>query len=104
MNRAPTQKRIADLRAPIRRHDRPSSPPVGPIPRGLQRRLPISSNLSRDLEASNDTHKFESRYNYRLIAAWPVGREIYRQRSPIHFLEKLNCPIIFFQGDRKSTR
>ncbi len=51
-----------------------------------------------DLEASNDTHKFESRYNYRLIAPWPEGRELYRQRSPIHFLEKLNCPIIFFQG------
>lgn len=51
-----------------------------------------------DLEASNDTHKFESRYNYRLIAPWPEGRQVYRQRSPIFFLEKLNCPIIFFQG------
>jgi dipeptidyl aminopeptidase/acylaminoacyl peptidase len=51
-----------------------------------------------DLEASNDTHKFESRYNYQLVAPWPEGREVYRQRSPIHFSQKLNCPIIFFQG------
>jgi dipeptidyl aminopeptidase/acylaminoacyl peptidase len=51
-----------------------------------------------DLEASNDTHKFESRYNYSLIAPWPAGREVYRARSPLFALERLNCPIIFFQG------
>jgi dipeptidyl aminopeptidase/acylaminoacyl peptidase len=51
-----------------------------------------------DLEASNDTHKFESRYNYSLIAPWPEGREAYRTRSPLFALDRLNCPIIFFQG------
>ena len=51
-----------------------------------------------DLEASEETHKFESRYNHELIAPFPEGREIYRQRSPIHSLHRLNCPIIFFQG------
>ncbi|HUK83254.1 MAG TPA: S9 family peptidase [Verrucomicrobiae bacterium] len=51
-----------------------------------------------DLAASNDTHKFESRYNCSLIAPWPEGREVYRTRSPLFALDRLNCPIIFFQG------
>ena len=51
-----------------------------------------------DLETSNDTHKFESRYNYRLVAPWPEGREIYHARSPLHHCDRLNCPVIFFQG------
>lgn len=51
-----------------------------------------------DLEASNDTHKFESRYNYGLIAPWPAGRDIYHARSPLRHLDQLNCPVIFFQG------
>jgi dipeptidyl aminopeptidase/acylaminoacyl peptidase len=51
-----------------------------------------------DLEASNDTHKFESRYNYRLIAPWPEGRQVYHDRSPLRHADKLNCPVIFFQG------
>jgi dipeptidyl aminopeptidase/acylaminoacyl peptidase len=51
-----------------------------------------------DLEASNETHKFESRYNYRLVAPWPKGREIYHERSPLRHADRLNCPVIFFQG------
>ncbi len=51
-----------------------------------------------DLEASNDTHKFESRYNDRLVAPWPAGREIYHARSPLRHCDRLNCPVIFFQG------
>ncbi|MEI6083676.1 MAG: S9 family peptidase [Verrucomicrobiota bacterium] len=51
-----------------------------------------------DLEASNDTHKFESRYNYRLIAPWPAGAGIYHSRSPLRHCDRLNCPVIFFQG------
>jgi dipeptidyl aminopeptidase/acylaminoacyl peptidase len=52
-----------------------------------------------DLEAlARDTHKFESRYLDRLIGPYPQCRERYRQRSPIHFAERLSCPVIFFQG------
>jgi dipeptidyl aminopeptidase/acylaminoacyl peptidase len=51
-----------------------------------------------DLQASNDTHKFESRYNYRLIAPWPEGQQVYHDRSPLRHADKLNCPAIFFQG------
>jgi dipeptidyl aminopeptidase/acylaminoacyl peptidase len=45
-----------------------------------------------------DTHKFESRYLDRLVAPYPEGAEIYRERSPINFTDGLACPVIFFQG------
>jgi dienelactone hydrolase len=52
-----------------------------------------------DLERlAQDTHKFESRYLDRLIAPYPGGAAIYRARSPIHFADRLSCPLIFFQG------
>jgi dipeptidyl aminopeptidase/acylaminoacyl peptidase len=52
-----------------------------------------------DLEAlARDTHKFESRYLDWLIGKWPEAAERYRERSPIHHVDKLNCPVIFFQG------
>ena len=45
-----------------------------------------------------DTHKFESRYNDSLIGPYPDAKAIYRERSPIHFTDRLSCPIILFQG------
>ncbi len=52
-----------------------------------------------DLEAmTRDTHKFESRYLDRLIGVYPAEKEIYHQRSPINFTDKLDCPVIFLQG------
>jgi dipeptidyl aminopeptidase/acylaminoacyl peptidase len=52
-----------------------------------------------DLEAlSIDTHKFESRYSDRLVGPFPEARELYRERSPIHFTDRLSAPVIFFQG------
>jgi dipeptidyl aminopeptidase/acylaminoacyl peptidase len=45
-----------------------------------------------------DTHKFESRYTQRLVAPWPEGQAVYRARSPIHHVERLTRPVIFFQG------
>jgi dipeptidyl aminopeptidase/acylaminoacyl peptidase len=52
-----------------------------------------------DLEAlARDTHKFESRYLDRLVGPWPEAAALYRARSPIHHVDRLSCPIIFFQG------
>jgi dipeptidyl aminopeptidase/acylaminoacyl peptidase len=52
-----------------------------------------------DLEAlARDTHKFESRYLDKLIGPYPERRDLYTQRSPIHFTERLSCPMILFQG------
>jgi dipeptidyl aminopeptidase/acylaminoacyl peptidase len=52
-----------------------------------------------DAEAlARDTHKFESRYLDRLIGPWPDAAELYRQRSPIHFTDRLSCPVILLQG------
>ncbi len=52
-----------------------------------------------DVEAlARDTHKFESRYLDNLIGPYPEQRELYLQRSPIHFTDQLNCPLILFQG------
>ena len=52
-----------------------------------------------DLEAlAKDTHKFESRYLDRLIGPYPERRDLYVERSPIHFTDRLNCPMILFQG------
>jgi dipeptidyl aminopeptidase/acylaminoacyl peptidase len=52
-----------------------------------------------DLEAlETDSHKFEARYNHGLIGPYPQRRDLYRARSPIHFTDRLSCPIILFQG------
>jgi dipeptidyl aminopeptidase/acylaminoacyl peptidase len=52
-----------------------------------------------DLEVlQKDTHKFEARYNDTLIGPYPEARDVYLARSPIHFTERLSCPIILFQG------
>jgi dipeptidyl aminopeptidase/acylaminoacyl peptidase len=52
-----------------------------------------------DLEMlATDTHKFESRYLDGLVAPYPAGRQIYRDRSPIHHLDQLSCPMLILQG------
>lgn len=52
-----------------------------------------------DLEAIlQDTHKFESRYPDNLVGRYPEKKDVYRERSPIHFTERLSAPMIFLQG------
>jgi dipeptidyl aminopeptidase/acylaminoacyl peptidase len=47
---------------------------------------------------ARDTHKFESRYLDGLIGPYPQAAHTYRERSPIHFAERLRSPVILFQG------
>ena len=52
-----------------------------------------------DAEAlAKETHKFESRYLDGLMGPYPEKRQIYAERSPINFTDRLSCPVIFFQG------
>lgn len=52
-----------------------------------------------DLEAlAKETHKFESRYLDSLIGTYPEEQDLYKERSPVHNVEQLSCPVIFFQG------
>lgn len=52
-----------------------------------------------DLEAlARDTHKFEAHYLDSLVGEYPAQQAVYHQRSPIHHIEQLNCPVIFLQG------
>jgi dipeptidyl aminopeptidase/acylaminoacyl peptidase len=52
-----------------------------------------------DLAAlARDTHKFESRYLDWLIGPYPLERQTYAERSPIHHVDRLSVPVIFFQG------
>ena len=45
-----------------------------------------------------DTHKFESRYLDSLIGPYPEAAETYRERSPIHYADRIRAPVILFQG------
>jgi dipeptidyl aminopeptidase/acylaminoacyl peptidase len=46
-----------------------------------------------------DTHKFEAHYSDSLLGPLPEAAEIYRERSPIFFADKIQDPIIVFQGE-----
>ena len=52
-----------------------------------------------ELEAmAKETHKFESRYLDSMIGPYPERRDLYIERSPLHFVDQLSAPVIFLQG------
>ena len=52
-----------------------------------------------DLEIlAGDTHKFESRYMDGLVGPYPAMADRYRQRSPVHYLDEISCPVLILQG------
>ena len=52
-----------------------------------------------DLETFvRDTHKFESRYCDGLVGPYPEAIDVYRARSPVHFLDRVSSPVILLQG------
>ena len=53
-----------------------------------------------DLEAlARDTHKFEKHYMDRLVGPYPQERDLYAERSPIHRVDRISCPMLVLQGD-----
>lgn len=47
---------------------------------------------------TRDTHKFEARYNDRLVGPYPQAEALYKERSPIEHLDGFDEPIILLQG------
>jgi dipeptidyl aminopeptidase/acylaminoacyl peptidase len=45
-----------------------------------------------------ETHKFESRYLDSIIGPYPEQAELYRARSPVHFADRLERPLLLLQG------
>jgi len=53
-----------------------------------------------DLEqfGQGDTHKFELRYEHTLVGPYPEQADLYRERSPIHFVDRISTPMLVLQG------
>jgi dipeptidyl aminopeptidase/acylaminoacyl peptidase len=53
-----------------------------------------------DLEqfAGGETHKFELEYEHTLIGPYPEQAAVYRERSPIHFADRISTPMLVLQG------
>ncbi len=47
---------------------------------------------------AEDTHKFESRYLDGLIGPYPETAARWRERSPIHYADRIRAAVILFQG------
>jgi dipeptidyl aminopeptidase/acylaminoacyl peptidase len=46
-----------------------------------------------------ETHKFEAFYSYSMLGPLPQAADIYRERSPIFFADKISDPLAVFQGE-----
>ena len=52
-----------------------------------------------DVEALElDTHKFESHYSDTLVGPYPERADLYRERSPVHFVDRVERPMLLLQG------
>ncbi len=53
-----------------------------------------------DLEqfGGGETHKFELEYEHTLVGPYPEAAELYRERSPIHFVDRISTPMLVLQG------
>jgi len=53
-----------------------------------------------DLEqfAGGETHKFELEYEHTLVGPYPERADVYQERSPIHFTDRITTPMLVLQG------
>ena len=57
-----------------------------------------SYGVSNQFGLLMDTHKFEERYSFWLLGELPEAADVYRQRSPVFHADKIQDPILVFQG------
>jgi dipeptidyl aminopeptidase/acylaminoacyl peptidase len=55
--------------------------------------------VSNQFTLAAETHKFEARYSDTLLGPLPEAADIYRERSPIFFVDQIKDPIAIFQGE-----
>ena len=55
--------------------------------------------VSNQFTLAADTHKFEARYLDTMLGPLPEAAQVYRERSPIFFADRIVDPIAVFQGD-----
>ncbi|HEY7293822.1 MAG TPA: S9 family peptidase, partial [Dehalococcoidia bacterium] len=55
--------------------------------------------VSNQFTLVQDTHKFEERYSDSLLGPLPEAADLYRERSPVFHADRMQDPIIVFQGD-----
>ena len=53
-----------------------------------------------DLEqfGGGETHKFELQYEFTLVGPYPERADLYKERSPIHFTDRISTPMLVLQG------
>lgn len=52
-----------------------------------------------DLEKmTEESAKFESRYHETLVGPYPAWKKKYIERSPIHFVKNIHCPVLLLHG------
>ncbi len=55
--------------------------------------------VSNQFALAAETHKFEAHYTDSLIGILPTAADLYRERSPIYFANKIKRPMAIFQGE-----
>lgn len=55
--------------------------------------------VSNQFTLAAETHKFEAHYSDSLIGPLPVASDLYYQRSPIFFVDKIKDPVAIYQGE-----
>jgi dipeptidyl aminopeptidase/acylaminoacyl peptidase len=53
-----------------------------------------------DLEqfGGGETHKFELQYEHTLVGPYPERADLYKERSPINFTDRITTPMLVLQG------
>lgn len=55
--------------------------------------------VSNHFTLAQDTHKFEARYLDSMLGALPEAAQVYRERSPINYVERIHDALAIFQGE-----